>query len=413
MTINSSNDSVISATAGAGANNISYKFRVDAIAQPAKIESGVIDKEKTAKELLGLNGVDKTFITINGEEIEIKDTDKITDIVSSINSKFSDGSVKAVYSEMTGKFSIETKATGENAKLTFKGDLFDQIGMVSNEIDDKGNPLVKGSNTDITVFDSNGKEIKKIKSESNSITIDNITYNVKSTSSEVVSMNSEKDTKKIVENVQSFIKDYNSMIDKIYNLVTEKKNNDYPPLTEAQKEEMKEEEIEKWEKKATAGMLRNDSELRGFMEGIKSAVYGSIGNLGVSLSDIGIVSVSDYNKPGQLSLDVDKFTKALEDNSDLVYKATTTAFEKIKDVTYKYAGSSSGLFVKKAGQDGTSTSVNNIYSNEIKKYEEKIKELNNKMKDKENNLYKKFASLENSMNKFNSQMTYLMSYMAQ
>lgn len=34
------------------------------------------------------------------------------------------------------------------------------------------------------------------------------------------------------------------------------------------------EEIEKWEKKAKEGILRNDDELRGFVEDIQSAFFG-------------------------------------------------------------------------------------------------------------------------------------------
>ena len=155
--------------------------------------------------------------------------------------------------------------------------------------------------------------------------------------------------------------------------------------------------------------LRNDSGLRSFVEDMKTAVYGSLGDLGISLSDIGITSVSDYNKPGQLALDEEVFTKALEENGELVYKATTAALEKIKTVTYNYAGSSASVFAKKAGIEKTSTAVNNIFSEQIKKQETKIKELITKMEEKQEALYAKFASLESSMNTLNSQMSYLVS----
>ena len=74
--------------------------------------------------------------------------------------------------------------------------------------------------------------------------------------------------------MKAFVEDYNKIMDKIYSLVTEKTNKDYPPLTEAQKEEMREEEIEKWEKKAKQGYLRNDSEMRRFMDNMQSAIFG-------------------------------------------------------------------------------------------------------------------------------------------
>ena len=176
-----------------------------------------------------------------------------------------------------------------------------------------------------------------MENDSNTFTLDGITYNLHGTNvGETASITSTQDTKSTVDKMKAFIDEYNSMMDNVYDLVTQKKNSDYPPLTEAQKEEMSEKEIENWEKKAKAGVLRNDNELRKFIEDMKGAVYGELEGLGISLSDIGINSVSDYNKPGQLSLDEEKFSKALKENGELVYKATTAGLEKIKKVLVVY-----------------------------------------------------------------------------
>lgn len=427
-TVSSSNNNIISAVAGAGANKVDYKFKVSEMAKPAKLESVIkndagevvkLDKNKTFGELglIPTTEVDadgkpievKTTIKINDKEIELSSNDKVSDVVSKINKEFSDGSIKATYSEMTGKLSIETKKTGTSSELKFEGELFKNLGMSDS---DKGTK--PGSNNEVKVYANDGKTLlNTIEEESNTSTIDNITYSVNSTSDELVSMTSTTDTKQTVDKMKLFLDEYNKMMDDIYKSVTEKKNNDYPPLTEAQREEMSEEEIEKWETKAKAGILRNDKELRAFMDDIKASIFGTVGDTGLSLSDIGIVSNDDYNKPGQLHLDTDKFTKALEENGDMVYKVTTGAFEKVKDVVYKNVGSSSGALVKKAGIEKSSTTVNNLFSNQIKKQEEQIKKLTAKMQDKETALYKKFARLESSMNKFNSQMSYLTSMMAQ
>jgi flagellar hook-associated protein 2 len=405
-TVNSSNSSVISATAGAGTGNINYKFKVEQMAQPPRIESKKIDKNQTLREQ-GLIIGETSTIEINGQAIELNSTDKIADVAKKINDKFPNGEVKAKYSEMTGTFKIEGAKTGISSQLSFGGQLLIDMGMTLSE---PGSVL--GSNNKVIVYASDGiTELKAINEENNSFTIDNITYTVNGVSNELVSMTSQKDTKSTVDKIKSFVEDYNKVIDEIYDSVTQKKNRNYSPLTEVQREEMKEEEIEKWEKKAKEGILRNDKELRSFMENIKSEIIAPVDGLGINLSDIGISSDQDYNKQGQLHLDVDKFTKALEEKGDLVYKATTTAFGRLKDVTYKYVGSSGGVFVKKAGMEKSSTEINNLFSNQIKKQEEQIKSLTRKMKDKEESLYKKFARLESNMNKLNSQMSYLTSSM--
>lgn len=401
--IKSSNSDVISAVAGTSADKVNYKFKVDKLAEPAKLQSANITKD----QVLSTN---EQKITINGKDITIAAGSTVSDIVKSINDTFSDGEVKASYSEMTGKLTIETKETGLDSKLQFSGALFGQIGI--NPTDQSGKPLneVTGSNSNITVFDKDGTTVlKQIEEKSNNFTIDNVTYTVNGTSTELVSMTSTKDTQKTVDKMKAFIEDYNKMMDKVYGLITEKKDNDYPPLTEAQKDEMSEEQIEKWEKKAKTGILKNDNELRRFLDDIKGTLFGEIQNVGISLSEIGITSVSNYNKPGQIALDEDKFKKALEDDGNKVYKAVTGALDKMKEVTYSYAGSSSSVFAKKAGIVNTSTVTNNLFSEQIKKQEEYIKELTNKMLDKQEKLYLKFSNLESSMNSLNSQMSYLIS----
>ena len=89
-----------------------------------------------------------------------------------------------------------------------------------------------------------------------------------------------------------------------------------------------------------------------------------------------------------------------------------SCLEKIKKVTYNYAGSSGSVFAKKAGIEKTSTAVNNLFSEQIKKQEERIKELKAKMQERQEELYAKFASLESSMNTLNSQMNYLINSMS-
>lgn len=429
LSITSSNSSVISATGNAGATNVDYKFNVKKLAETAKAQSSIEGLKKESKLVsLGAKegeqfkfelGKDDTGNTIYSSDITIEADDTIDTLITKINNSV-DGKIKASYSEMTGKFTVETKDTGSNTEFKIVGgdgssskalDFLDLKTKNSSgnlvKFDENG---AKGSNSEIEVSSKDGTFKKILSQESNTFTIDNIKYTVNSTGSAEIT--SKQDASSVVQKMKTFVDDYNKIMDKIYDLVTEKKDSDYSPLTEAQKEEMSEKEIENWEKKAKAGVLRNDNELRKFIEDMKGAVYGELEGLGISLSDIGINSVSDYNKPGQLSLDEEKFSKALKENGELVYKATTAGLEKIKKVTYNYAGSSGSVFAKKAGIEKTSTAVNNLFSDQIKKQEERIKELKAKMQERQEELYAKFASLESSMNTLNSQMNYLINSMS-
>ena len=52
--------------------------------------------------------------------------------------------------------------------------------------------------------------------------------------------------------IKSFVEKYNEFVDKTQTLLTEKKYRDFPPLTDAQREDLTDKEIELWEEKAKA-----------------------------------------------------------------------------------------------------------------------------------------------------------------
>lgn len=433
LTIGSSNENVITASGSAGANKVDYSFNVVKLAQSAKMSStktGI--KNDSTLESLGLSGEQKFSIKFGdgdkdvSKEITIRteplyETDKdgnfvldkdgnkvvkepadtVDTLIKKINDS-TDGNVKASYSEMTGKFTIESTKTGENSKLQ----IVDSSGIESGTLDFLGiSRSEKGSNSQIEVKAKDGSFTKTLNEESNSFSIDGITYNVHTTGT--CDITSKEDVQPVVDNMKKFVEDYNKIMDKIYSLVTEKANKEYPPLTEAQKKDMSEEEIERWEKKAKEGLLRNDSEMRSFMDKMQNSIFGD--NMKF-LMDCGLTSSEYYTKKGQLSLDEDKFKKELQNNSQKVYDAfaggNDSVLEKMKDTMYDYVGTSSSVFAKKAGLEKTSSVVNNFYSEQIKRQEEAIKLLQRKMDDRENKLYKQFGQLEASMNKLNSQMNY-------
>lgn len=418
ITVNSSNNSVITATGSSSASNINYKFDVKQLAtsktmSASSASNGVTIKKDSTLEELGLLVDGATFKISTGEGkeskvITINKDDKVSDLINKINESFP-GEVKASFSDMTGKLTISSNTTGDSSTLKIIDVEKDADGNYVNKDTSDSLSFLKmseteGKNAEVIVMDSAGKVIKELNEIKNTFNIDGITYNLNGVGQ--ASLTSTQDVTPVVEKLESFINDYNKIMDDIYDLVTQKKSNGYPPLTETQKKEMTEEEIKNWDKKSKEGMLRNDSELRAFMDDMKSAMLGPFESLGKSLSDIGITSVDNYNKPGQIKLDVDKFTKVLQENGDLAEKITTGVFDKVKTNMYKYVGSSTSIFAKKAGIEKTSTDLNNLYSEQIRKQEEQIKKLTSKMKTKEQQLYSKFARLEATMSKLNSQMNY-------
>lgn len=439
LSLTSSDSTVLTAKGNAGANKIDYKFNIEKLAEAPKATSsqasnGKMIKKDSRLSELGLASETKFKVNVgkdsNSKTITIGPDDTIDSLVSKINNSMS-GDVRASFSEMTGEFTIESAKEGKDSELKIlneDGSISDSLKFLglktktykfksdgNFELDKDGKPEFEtneftgtavGSNSIIQVSSKDGSFTKTLNEKSNAFTIDGVTYNVHSTGSTDVT--SKQDVQQVVENMKSFVEEYNKLMDKVYKLVMEKKSADYKPLTEAQKEDMSEKEIEKWEKKAKEGILRNDSEMRKFMSDMQKSIFGD--KMGV-LSEMGLTSHEDYTKRGQITLNESKFTKALETNATRVYevfaKDSSSVLENMKNTMNKYVGGSSSIFAKKAGLEKTASAVRNFYSDQLKKQAENIKNITRKMDAKENALYKKFAKLESSINKLNAQMNYL------
>ncbi|MGO1043851.1 flagellar filament capping protein FliD [Clostridioides difficile] len=417
MSIRSSDESVATAKSLAGADRINYQLDVTQLAEAAKFTIKLNSSDPIAQQFPP-NASGDSSLTIGGVNIPITAQDTASSLVSKINSLCGDSGVKASYSEMTGELIISGKQTGSSAELEMSingnDNLAAQIATdngITLTTDASGNKVGKkfGKNLEVDVTDENGR-VTHLSKESNSFTMDNIDYNINSKGT--TKLTSVTDTEQATKNMKEFVEDYNKLMDKVYSLVTTKKPKDYPPLTDDQKKEMTTAEIEKWDQKAKEGILRNDDELRSFVEDIQNTLFGDAADI-LALRSVGINEAEDYNKKGQISFNAETFSKALIDDSDKVYKTLAGyssneddkgMFEQLKTVVYEYSGSSVSKFAKKAGSEKTST--NDIYTKQIAEQERNINDLVAKMKEKEKRLYAKYSALESTLNKYSSQMNY-------
>ncbi|MFQ9617400.1 MAG: flagellar filament capping protein FliD, partial [Clostridium butyricum] len=99
-------------------------------------------------------------------------------------------------------------------------------------------------------------------------------------SSGAITLSGETDISNLKDTIVSFISDYNKLMESINDKLWETRDKDYMPLTEEQKKEMSESEIESWEKKASTGLLRNDSDLRRIQSAMKSTMSSMMSSTG-------------------------------------------------------------------------------------------------------------------------------------
>ncbi|MFP4242073.1 MAG: flagellar filament capping protein FliD [Chitinispirillaceae bacterium] len=386
--------------------------------------TGNLDYEnKALSELFDFTGIDLSAITVNGVgNMDIDADDTIDEMIQKVNT--SDAGVTLSYSNETDSFVLQSAKEGSANDITLAAgdtvDFFSQLGV------EDGANRAKGQNAHLSL---NGADIVK---SSNTFTMDGMTYTLNETydgSMGDISLNVTKDTDAVIDNVKSFVEEYNNVIEGIQDKIGEKKNRDYPPLTDEQKEAMSDEEVEKWETMAKEGLLANDRDLQNIVNRMRQAVYEKVEGVGISMADIGITTSSDYKEGGKLIVDETKLKSAVENNyndvvdlftsqSDKSYLDTANQNERynengvanrLHDIfqdavrTTRDSNSRKGTLVEKAGIENDSTLFNNTLQKSVTQYDERINDLLERLYAQEDRYYAMFARMETAMAQLQNQ----------
>ncbi len=126
-----------------------------------------------------------------------------------------------------------------------------------------------------------------------------------------VTFSSTPDVDSIYDTIKKFVDSYNGLIANISEKTSEKKNKDYAPLTDDQREALSEDEIKKWEDLAKKGTLRRDSTLSSLLTKMRTSIYTSVSDTSFgNLAKIGISTTSNYLEGGKLEIDEEKLTSS-------------------------------------------------------------------------------------------------------
>lgn len=352
--------------------------------------------------------------TINGELFEFDaDEDSLNEIMSSVNGN-QNANVKMMYDEITDKIIVESKGTGATAEVEIsdvagKGNFMEILGL--------NGAAATGSDASITINDGNGSQT--ISRPSNQFTVNGISYDLKEDYTGNIGFRVEGDSDELFDKIKGFVEDYNKIVEDVNKKLHEEKNYDYKPLTEAQKDDMSEKEIELWEEKAKSGLLRSDSTLRSLVSNMRGAMYESVD--GIALYSIGITTSSNYKDAGKLVINEDKLRQSIEDNSDQIANLFTKTDEGIANKIYDIleenvsiktnSNGQKGLLLEKAGMSGDRTVNNNILSRKISQYDDMIDEMLDDLIRKENYYYNMFAKMERALSQMQSQSSFFMGQM--
>ena len=116
----------------------------------------------------------------------------------------------------------------------------------------------------------------KFTSANNTYTVNGLTIDcLAETGNSEISITTSVDTQSMYDQVKSFLSQYNSLMKEMYSLYNADSAKGYEPLTDSEKDQMTDTEVEKWEEKIKAALLRRDDTLDGIMSTMKNAMSTS------------------------------------------------------------------------------------------------------------------------------------------
>lgn len=398
-----------------------------------------IEIKVTYDQLLGDNtDPDKSPFTMNDLISEIKtqanakninikaEYDNINGIFSIYNSNGNDESrviIEAVNSNQKadGTRTYEGRVTmgflNALGLKEFNGSTLESAQTLNSQ--QGGTFTAKGSTGTITV---DGMEYK---TQDNKVTVGGVTYTALSSTKDATGVDRPatvtvgQDVDAIIGKVKSFVESYNKILGSLYEKYDEKNDSNYKPLTQSQKDSMKEEQIEKWEEKAKKGMLYHDSTLSSIIGQMRNAITSSVEVDGQEYSVFGI-GISTTGLKGQLKLDEEKLRNAINENGDAVYNVfskLTTKTENGKEVTdYGKSGVAQRLgdiftnatkLIKSRAGSSTDISEDSELNNLLRELQTKMSNFRKLMNAFEDKLYKKYDAMEVALSRLGTQMNFI------
>lgn len=387
-----------------------------------------VGAEDNLNEKLGIGIGEKiTFKDNKGNEqtiqiggVSVDGSATVVNSMQDLANAFKDAGLNANFDAGNKRLFLSAKETGESNDFSLSADnneVLAKLGLASQaQLDTladgsayKAANKINGSSAEIEL---NGATFK---SDSNTFNINGSTYQVNympANPEESISINTQDDYDGVYDVVKGILKEYNELmtsISKAYNADSAK---GYNPLTDEQKEEMTDKEVEEWEKKIKDSLLRRDENLGNVMNAmINSFSQGfEIDGKTMYLSDFGISTqgyfAAEKDERYSLHIDGDSSDEVSAANADKLKALISSDPEKVSKF---FAAFANKMYNDIYGQMGTSSlsSIYKVYNDkELKKeqtdWEKKVADLESKLKDIEDKYYKKFAAMEKLMSSLNS-----------
>ena len=255
------------------------------------------------------------------------------------------------------------------------------------------------------------------------VTVGGVTYTLNAMGATTVSVSQDTDT--LVKNVQSFVDDYNKMIDALNTKYYEKQYSDYGVLTKSQEGAMTADQITKWNEKAKSGLLYHDQTLGKVISSMRQALYTPVDSVTSNYNTMMSIGITSSTDQGHISLDTDKLKKALAADPDCVRQifassgdVTTTDADGTTKTTTDY--NKEGVLnrisdalhtnlktMKSYAGNSTETSDGSTLGTLIENLKTKMSDFKTQMDAYEEALYDKYDAMETAIQQLSTQLGYI------
>lgn len=357
-------------------------------------------------------------------EFTFEEDTSLDDMILEING--SELGVQAFYDEFSGRISLQRTDTGE---YNMNGGNEIQFGTMQDdsfvETDDNFFSTAFGFHTENAlaqeaenaVFTVNG--LSEMERQGNSFDINGLNLTLNNAFTEQVTVGVTSDDERIFDTVMGFVNDYNELIGSVQEKIGEEYHRDYAPLTDLQRRDMSDSEIEMWEERSNSGLLRRDSILSGAVSSMRSEFYESVNtddpNQSFSqITEIGITTSSDFRQGGLLEVDETELRQAIAEDPDAVFQmfaadGEETADRGIARRVRDTLNDSMQLLGQRAGRTEAAGNQTFTLGRELEQQADQISNFERRMQQVEERHWRQFNAMEQAMARANAQAEQLMS----
>lgn len=452
----SSNEGAVSATASPSSSMGTYSIKVNQIATAAINTSqsslsadatNKIDPNKAFSDQATLfkgsitNGSFK--LTTYGQDgaakevtIDVATTDTLNGVLKKIND--SGAGIRAFYDSASDKVVMERTETGNfntgtdeahfgGSEIGFANNdpfLKDVLGMTSYNVTSYTDTTTNTTKNVYTSVEKGGANAKftynnalDVESTSNQYTINGIQLNLKNVTAGNETVSVQTDTDATFDSIVKFVNKYNEIIESVNKKLDEKRYRDYAPLSDDQKKDMKDKDIELWEEKSKSGLLRGDSSLSSGLNTMRTDFYAPLAGAlqgFAQLSDLGIATSSNYLDKGKLIInDESKLRSKIAENPDAIYKlfaengdGKTKSTMGIADRLVQTITSTIGKVEEKAGKTSWTNQKFSL-GRTLDTMNKQIDSFQDRLTQMETRYYSQFTAMEKAIQRANQQSAYI------